>query len=151
MANRLEISAVSGTIADAQELYQHLLPSKVYHQRRTGLNPLPNVTSRTRDRSQNSTSHVLDGCSGLAKTKYLAQDNSVSEILFVGLLKNLDLIDLIPPWFSLMEPKPVHKTIELKLIEMVQFMSRTLKSEETARLDARIISKENTTVTLLRK
>ena len=48
--------------------------------------------------AEQSTLHVLAGCSALAQTKYLARHNS----LWVAEKK----IDNIPPWFSPMEPKP---------------------------------------------
>ena len=59
----------SNTIAAVRKLYQQLLPTKLYHHKKTGINTSPDVL-------------FLSGCSTLAQTKYLARHNAALTILF---------------------------------------------------------------------
>ena len=53
--------------------------------------------------------HVISSCGALAKTKYMQRHNAASKILFFEFLKDLDLIQCIPPWYSPVSPKPEYK------------------------------------------
>lgn len=58
-------SAPSSTIAGAQKIYQLLLRTKIYHQRKTGLNPSSSVTGRISGKSQDTMEQILEGCIAL--------------------------------------------------------------------------------------
>ena len=49
--------------------------------------------------------HVLAGCSVLAQTKYLSSHNAALKIPFFEMLKDMDLIESNPPWYSRVQPK----------------------------------------------
>ena len=68
-------NAPTHTIVGLQELYQQLLPTKVYHNRKTR----SQVTDEScrlcgKPRSLESVQHILSGCSALVQTKYRSQD-----------------------------------------------------------------------------
>ena len=56
----------SNNIAAVQELYQQLLPTKLYHHKKTGINTGQDVLCRMCGKYQESVQHVLSGCSTLA-------------------------------------------------------------------------------------
>ena len=58
------------TIAAEQELYQQLLPTKLYHHKKTGINTSPDVLCRMCGKCPESVPHILSGCSTSAQTKY---------------------------------------------------------------------------------
>ena len=88
-------TAPTHTIAGLQELYQQLLPTKVYHQSKTGINTTTDVTCRMYGKVPET---VVAGCSALAKTKYLARHNTALKILYFELLTKYDLAQSFPPW-----------------------------------------------------
>ena len=49
--------------------------------------------------------HRLPGCSALAQIKYLQRHNNAFKILFFEVLRSLDLITKVEPWFSQVTPK----------------------------------------------
>ena len=53
--------------------------------------------------------HVLAGCSALAQSKYMTRHNEALKVIFYELLKDLDLVTSIPPWYSQNTPKPLYK------------------------------------------
>ena len=52
--------------------------------------------------------HILSGCSALAQTKYLQRHNNALKILFIKVLRSLNLISKVESWFSIAEPEPVY-------------------------------------------
>ena len=58
------------TIAGVQELYQQLLPTKVYYNRKTK-SQVTDEKCRPCGDSLENVQHILSGCSALAQTKYL--------------------------------------------------------------------------------
>ena len=55
------------TIAGIHELYQQLLPPKLYHHNKMGTNPSSDVLCRMWGSGPESVPHILAGCSTLAK------------------------------------------------------------------------------------
>ena len=81
----LEIIPTHG-VAAMQELYQQMLPTKLYHQRKTGVGSgTLNVMCRMCGRLPENVPHVLAGCGTFAQTKYLARHNAALKILFLFL------------------------------------------------------------------
>ena len=81
------------TVAAMQELYQQMLPTKLYHKRKTGKGSgTSNIICRMCGKSPENVRHVLAGCVTLAQTKYLARHNGALKILFFEMLKDLELI-----------------------------------------------------------
>ena len=63
-------SAPTHTIAAVQELYQQLLPTKLYYNRKTK-SQVTDEKRRLCGDSLENVQHILSGCSALAQTKYL--------------------------------------------------------------------------------
>ena len=53
--------------------------------------------------------HVLAGCGALAQSKYMTRHNAALKVIFYELLKDLDLVTSIPPWYSQNTPKPQYE------------------------------------------
>ena len=94
--------------------------------------------------------HVLSGCSALTKTKYLARHNAACalKILFFELLKNYQLVEVVPPWYSPTQPKPFHENEQAAVYWDVPVYADYTEVHAN-RIDARIVDKENQIVTLL--
>ena len=60
-------------------------------------------------KSPESVPHVLAECGALAQTKYLERHNAALKILFFEMLKDLELISEVPPWYSKTQPKPSYE------------------------------------------
>ena len=98
------------TIVCIGELHEQLLPTKLYYARKTQTRENPDETCRLCDKAQESVVHVLSGCSELAQTKYLERHNAAAlKILFFELPIDQQSIETIPPWYSLIQPKPVYE------------------------------------------
>ena len=85
--------------------------------------------------------HVLAGCSVLAQTKYLSRHNAALKIPFFEMLKDMDLIESNPPWYSPVQPKPVYENDKA-----VAYWDVPVYAESTVvksnRVDVRIVDKE---------
>ena len=98
------------TIAGKLEVYEQLTLTKVYHAHKTHIN-LPNDTlCRLCCKTSESIPHVLAGCPALAQNKYLARHNAALKVLFWEMLRELQLSDTVPPWYSLVVPKPIYES-----------------------------------------
>ena len=100
-------TAPTHTVAGLQELYQQLLPTKVYHHRKTGMSGNADERCRMCGKTSESVGHILAGCSAIAQTQYLARHNKALKILFFEMLRSLDLILTTAPWYSQAQPKPM--------------------------------------------
>ena len=97
------------TIVGAHELYQQLLPTRIFYSRKTGTNTTGDERCRLCGKGPESVQHILAGCSALAQTKYLERHNSALKILFFEVLRSLDLIDTEELWHSRINPKPMYE------------------------------------------
>ena len=99
-------------------------------------------------KAQESVAHVLSGYSALAQTKYLARHNKPLKILFFELLKNYQLIEVIPPWYSATQPKPLYESEQATVYWDVPVYA--VHTELHANLvDTKIVDKENQIVAIL--
>ena len=101
-------NAVTHTIAGVQELYQQLLPTKVYYNIKTKSQVTVEKCRLCGDSLEN-VQHIISGCSALAKTKYLQRHSNAFKILFFEVLRSLDLITKVELWFSRVTPKPLYE------------------------------------------
>ena len=69
-------AAPTQTIAGLEELHQQLVPTKIYHQKKTGVNTTDDIMCRMYGEKSECLAHVLAGCSVLAQTKYLSRHNA---------------------------------------------------------------------------
>ena len=75
-------SCPSNVIAGMFELYEQLLPIKLYHSQKTRTITVNDVQCRLCNKVPESVAHVLSECSALAQNKYLARHNAALKILF---------------------------------------------------------------------
>ena len=69
------------TVAGLQKLYQQLMPTKVYHHRKTGMGGSADERCLMCSNTSESVGHILAGCSAIAQTQYLARHNKALKIL----------------------------------------------------------------------
>ena len=99
----------SNTVAGVIELYEQLLPTRIYYSHKVRARPATEVARRLCSRSAETVQHILAGCPTLAQNKYLERHNNALKILFFEILKDANLIDKVPPWFSQVKPKPAYE------------------------------------------
>ena len=98
-------SVPNHTVAALQELYQQMLPTKLYPQRKTSKgNGTSNDMFRLCGKSPESRPHVLAGCGRLAQTKFLARHITTLKILFFEIVKDLEHFLKVPPWYLKTQP-----------------------------------------------
>ena len=85
------------TIAGMYELYEQLLPTKLYTKEKTQTSTDGEVLCRLCGKVAESIAHVLAGYSSLAQTKYLYRRNAALKILLFELLREHGLIEEVPP------------------------------------------------------
>lgn len=133
-------SCPSHVMAGMHELYEQLLPTKVYYSRKIGLTTNDDLRCRMCTKELESVPHVLAGCSALAQTKYMWRHNSALKILFFEILRECGLIDKIPPWYSQVVPKPLYENENHKAFWDVPVYTENAEVRAN-RLDARIINR----------
>ena len=130
------------------ELYEQLLPTKLYNSQKTRLIPVNDVQCRLCNKVPESVAHVLSGCSALAQNKYLARHNAALKILFFEILQDLGLLEEAPPWYSPVEPKPTYESRDAQAFWDIPVYA--VQTEVRAnRVDARIINHKAKKVTTL--
>ena len=129
-------TAPKHTIARMLELYEQLTPTKVYYARKTQTNHPNDILCRLCVKTAESIPQVLASCSGLAQNKYLARHNAALKVLFWEMLRELQLSDTVPPWYSPAVPKPIYESPEAQAVFAV---SEQVKQN---RVDARFIDHE---------
>ena len=102
-------AAPTHTIAGIEELQEQLLSTKIYRQKKTGFNITDDMMCRMCGKKPECLVHVLDGCSVLAQTKYLSRHNAALKIPFFEMLKDMELIESNPPWYSPVQPNLVYQ------------------------------------------
>ena len=124
-------SVPTNTIATIQELNQQMLPTKLYHQRKTAKGSgTSNVMCRKCAKSPESVPHVLAACGTLAQTEYLFE-----------MLKDLELISEAPPRHSKIQPKPLYENGSAQALWDVPVYADSIKVR-AKRIDASIVDKE---------
>ena len=97
------------TVASVFELYDQLLPTRLYASRKMGTDPTGAVTCGLCDKAPESVPHVLAGCTALAQNKYLTRHNAALKTLFFEIVYDQGLIESVPPLYSPVKPKPVYE------------------------------------------
>ena len=89
-------TAPTHTVAGVYELYQQLLPTKIYQQYKTKTSNNTDVKCRMCGKAMESVPHVLSGCSALAQSKYKTRHDAALKVLFFDLLCDMGLIESAP-------------------------------------------------------
>ncbi|XP_068726011.1 uncharacterized protein [Montipora capricornis] len=90
-------------------MIDRLLPTKVYHKEKTGTHKRQDVKCHMCAKAAETQAHVLAGCSALAQSKYMTRHNEAVKVIFYELLKDLNVVTSIPPWYSQNTPKPLYE------------------------------------------
>ena len=85
------------TVARMFELYEQLLPTRLYASQKTRTDTTGEVMCRLCNKAPESVAHVLAGCTALAQNKYTTRHNAALKILFFEILQDLRLTDSVPP------------------------------------------------------
>ena len=126
-------------IAGVYELYEQLLPTRVYHRKKTRTGP-DQIMCRLCGKETETVAYILAGCSALAHSKYLQRHNAVLKIIFFEMLHSLDLVDSVPPWYSPSEPGPVYQNNQAQAFWDVHVYADYVHAAVRAnRVDARIV------------
>ena len=141
-------AAPSHTVAGIEELYQQLLPTKVYNNRKIGTSSSGDERCRLCGNDPESVSHILTGCSALAQTKYLERHNHALNILFFEVLRSLNITEKSLPWYSPIKPKPVYENEQT-----VAYWDVPLFADQTTvlanRIDVTVVDKVKKEVLLI--
>ena len=89
----------------------------------------------------------MTGCSKLAQSKYLTRHYAALKILYFEVLKDLDFLTSLPPWYPQEEPKPLYESNKGKTYWDVQVYAESTEVRNN-RIDAKIIDKEKKKVYL---
>ena len=81
----------------AHELYQKLLPGRIFYSRKTGTSTTGDEKCRLCGKRPQSVQRILEGCSAFAQTKYLERHNNAMKILFFQALRSFELMDTEDP------------------------------------------------------
>ena len=136
------------TVARMFELYEQLLPTRLYASQKMGTDLTGVVTCRLCDKVPESVPHVLAGCTALAQNKYLTRHNAALKTIFFEIVYDLGLIASVPPWYSPVKPKPVYESDSAEAFWDVPVFA--VHEEVTAnRVDARIIDHQTKRVITL--
>ena len=84
--------------------------------------------------------HILSGCSALAQTKYIQRHFNTFKTLFFEVLRSLDLITKVEPWFSQVTPKPLYENKHAAAFWDVLLFAETTQVK-AKRIDATVIDK----------
>ena len=141
-------TAPTHTVAGVYELYQQLLPTKIYQQYKTKTSNNTDVKCRMCGKAMESVPHVLSGCSILAQSKYKTRHDAALKVFFFDLLCDMGLIESAPSWCSPETPKPEYKNDRASAFWDVPVYAE--KTEVRAnRIDARVVDKQKKKVLLL--
>ena len=141
-------NAPTHTIAGLQELYQQLLPTEIYHQKKTRTHKSQDVKCRMCGKAAETQVHVLAGCGELAQSKCMTRHNAALKVIFYELLKELDLVTSIPPWYSQNTPKPLYENEKGKALWDVPLYAEYVEVRNN-RIDFTVINKKKKKVVLL--
>ena len=84
----------------------------------------------------------------MAQTKYLQRHNNAFKISFIEVLRSLDLISKVEPWFSQVTPKPLYKNEHATAFRGVRLFAGTTQVKAN-RIDATVIDKTNEQVRMI--
>ena len=130
--------APTHTVAGVMELYEQLLPTRVYSAYKTGTSDQNNIMCRMCGKAPECLAHVLAGCPSLSQSKYMERHNAALKVLFFEILRDLDLNETVSPWPSRIEPKPLYESTQAQAFGDVPVYAEhtTVRAN---RVDARII------------
>ena len=89
-------------------------------------------------RPSKSLEHVLAGCLALAQSKYLARHNAALKVLFFEMLRDQQLREGVPPWYSPVAPKPLYESPDAQAFWDIPMFAEH-NHVRSSRVDVRVI------------
>ena len=127
------------TVASMLELYEQLLPTKVYASKKAKTSMSDDVQCRLCRKCAETVPHILAGCSALAQNKYMERHNAALKVLYFELLHDLELIYEVPIWYSPVRPKPIYENSYAQAFWDVPLFAE-YNEVRANRVDARVIN-----------
>ena len=142
-------TAPTHTITGLQELYQQLLPTKLYLAKKVKTLNTHDYNCRICGKEPESVAHVLAGCGAIVQSKYVERHNSVLRILFFEILANYNLVPREDyAWYKPNNPKPVYEDDQVRALWDVPLFAEKIEVRAN-RIDVRIIDKKQEKVILM--
>ena len=141
-------SCPTHTMAAMFELYEQLLPTRLYSIHKTRVSAGSDPVCRLCGTAQEGLAHILSACPALAQTKYLARHDAVLKVLFFEIIFDMGLIDTMPPWHSSIKPQPVYETADVQAFWDVPVHGE-YQELRANRVDARIVNNKEKQVIAL--
>ena len=91
--------------------------------------------------AQESVPHILAGCTALAQNKYvkyLFRHNMALKVLFYEILRDQDLLEKVPLWYSPVMPKAVYKSEKVETGDVPVYADH--QEVRANRVDARFVN-----------
>ena len=126
------------TLAGMFELYEQLLPTRLYACQKTHTDTTGKVMCRLYNKTPESVAHVRTGCPALGQNKYTTRHNAALKILFFEILQDLGLIDSVSPWYSPLKPKPWYESNNAQAFWNIPLFTKH-QEVRANRVDTRII------------
>lgn len=124
-------------ITGVMEIFEQRTPSKVYTVHKTGTTQ-GDVSCRMSRKSPETLALVPLGCSALAQSKYLERHNVALKVFFFEMVRELGLIDSVPPWYPPAVPKPIYESPgALAFWDVPVYVGHTIVNAN--RVDARFV------------
>ena len=130
-----------------QELYQQLLPTKVFYYNMVGTSGSGEERCRMCGMATESVPHIPVECGALAQTLYLVRHNN-AKILFFQVIRSLDLVTSEVHWFSKTQPKPMCENESTIAYWDLPFYADNTHVKAN-RIDATIVDKENKKISVI--
>ena len=83
--------------------------------------------------------HVIAGCSALAQRKYFERHNAILKVFYFELLRDLKLVDEVPPWYSKIQPKALYESQDVQAFWDIPVFAEH-NEVRANRVDARIVN-----------
>ena len=97
------------TVVGLFELYEQLLPTRLYASQKMGKDSTGVATCRLCYKAPESVPNVLASFITLPQNKYLTRHNVAFKTLFFKIVHDVGFIESLPPWYSPVKPKPVYE------------------------------------------
>ena len=133
------VSCLTYVAAGMHDLYEQLLPTKLYQLYKIKISQSSNVSCRMFNKAPESVPHVLSGCSALAQNNYLARHNNALKVLYFELLRELQLVESLLAWYSPIKPKPEYVSEDLQALWDIPTYGENHELQAN-RIDAKIVN-----------
>ena len=118
------------TIAGLSELYEQLVPTRLYTIHKTRVSDSSDSAGRLCGTSPEGMAHILSACPARAQTKYFERHDAVLKVLFFKIIFDLGLIDTVPRCIHPSIHSQSMKHQRYRRIGMFRYMESTKSSEQ---------------------